>query len=392
MKLMTEQKQAINSVGLFTDSFTPMVDGVATVVESSAFQMYLRNIQVCVVAPSCGHAKREPFDVLRYPSFLFSTRRQYRSNLPFAERYIANQLKNRRLEIVHAHSPFFSGKVALKFAKEHKIPLVATFHSKFKDNLKQIIPSEFIVNQAIKTIIRFFEQADEVWIPQASVEQTMREYGYRGKVEVVENGCYYVPPADIASLKAEVRKKLGILSEETVYLFVGQHIYEKNVKLILDSLAKIDKQTYRMLFVGTGYAEKDFRKLACELNIDDRVEFVGLISDRRQLAEYYVAADLFLFPSLYDTSAIVMKEAAAFATPSVVIKNSTIAENIIDNRNGFLTENSVSSFAEKLILLQKDKNKVAQAGLAAQASLTRSWADITDELTERYASLIARNA
>jgi len=37
-------------------------------------------------------------------------------------------------------------------------------------------------------VIRFFEKADEVWIPKAAVEETIREYGFKGKVVVVENG------------------------------------------------------------------------------------------------------------------------------------------------------------------------------------------------------------
>lgn len=382
----------LHTVGLFTDSFSPMIDGVATVVKNYASEMHKLGLPVCVVAPSCQTTVNEPFTVFRYASLALPLRKPYRAGLPFADYVIYNKLQNSNLGIIHAHSPFYSGNIALNFARKHKIPLIATFHSKFKDNFTKIIPSEFIVNQIIKKLVSFYEQADEVWIPQRSVEATIREYGYKGKVEVIENGCDFAQPRDVGLHKHLAREKLGIFPSETMYLFVGQHIYEKNIELILRALEKIKHTDFKMFFVGAGYAEKNFRKFASQLNICNKVEFVSLIEDREQLAEYYAAADLFLFPSLYDTSAIVVREAAAFATPSVIIRNSTISEIIVDNQNGFLTENTVLSFAEKLIFLQNEKQKLVQAGRSAQATLTRSWENITAEVTERYANLIKRKS
>jgi glycosyltransferase involved in cell wall biosynthesis len=383
-------KNIIKGVGLFTDSFSPMIDGVSTVVKNYATQMQRLGISVCVLAPSCQSAVNEHFTVLRYLSLPVPLRKPYRYGFSLFNNNLHKQLSNNDLEIIHAHSPFFSGKVALKFAKKNKIPFVATFHSKFKDNFSQLIPSKFIVNQAIKHIISFYEQADEVWIPQAAVEQTMREYGYKGKVEVVENGCDFSPPKNIDLYKKSARQNLGISPDETLYLFVGQIIYEKNIELILNALEKIRHTNFKMIFVGAGYAENNFHKKAKSLNINYKVKFVGLISNREHLADYYAAADLFLFPSLYDTSAIVVREAAAFATPSVIVRNSTVSEIIHDNKNGFLIENSVLSLAEILLSLQKEKKKLAQIGQAAQTTINRSWADVTDEVTERYVNLIKR--
>ena len=82
-------------------------------------------------------------------------------------------------------------------------------------------------------IIRFFEKADEVWIPQASVEETIREYGYKGKVEIVDNGNDFASKNPIEPIKKAARKDLNIPEAEMVFLFVGQHIWEKNTRLII---------------------------------------------------------------------------------------------------------------------------------------------------------------
>lgn len=76
-------------------------------------------------------------------------------------------------------------------------------------------------------MIDFYSQADEVWIPQASVEETLREYGYKGRVEVVDNGNDFAADIRIDLLRNEGRSMLGVPHGEPVLLFVGQHIYEK---------------------------------------------------------------------------------------------------------------------------------------------------------------------
>src|ERR1035437_405065 len=133
-----------------------------------------------------------------------------------------------------------------------------------------------------------------------------------------------------------------------VFLFVGQHIWEKNTRLIVESLAQIKDLHFKMFFIGIGYAASDLKQLVEELGLNDKVKFVGMITDRDKLKEYYAAADLFLFPSIYDNAPLVIREAGAMHTPSILVEGSSSAENVIDNFNGFLVKNSIESFVEKL--------------------------------------------
>ena len=103
-----------------------------------------------------------------------------------------------------------------------------------------------------------------------------------------------------------------------------------------------------------------------------------------------MAADLFLFPSLYDNAPLVVREAAALHTPSVLIDGSTAAAVIKDRTNGFLTGNSKEAFAGKIQLILKDKPLLKKVSLNASETLARPWKDIADEVSDRYASLIKR--
>lgn len=68
-----------------------------------------------------------------------------------------------------------------------------------------------------------------MWIPQAAVEETLREYGYKGRIEVVDNGNDFAGTPFLQSVRQEARRTLGIRSGEFMFLFVGQHIWEKNL-------------------------------------------------------------------------------------------------------------------------------------------------------------------
>jgi len=103
-----------------------------------------------------------------------------------------------------------------------------------------------------------------------------------------------------------------------------------------------------MYFIGTGYAFDDMKQMVIDHGLDDKTEFKGLILERELIKKYYAAADLFLFPSIYDNAPLVVREAGALQTPSVLVKGSTASEIITDNLNGFLIENSAESLANKI--------------------------------------------
>ena len=267
--------------------------------------------------------------------------------------------------------------------------MVATFHSKYRDDFSQTLSSKVVVDQIIKRIVSFYEKADEVWVPQASVKDVIKDYGYKGNVEVVPNGSDLVADYPEAYF-VEARKQLGIQPDDFVCLFVGQHVWQKNVRLIIEALERVKDTPFKMFFVGNGYAADEMKRLVREKGLNDKITFVGTVTDRERVKRYYAAADLFLFPSLYDTDGLVVKEAAALQTPSVVVETATAASVIKDNENGFLIPNEVEAFANRLRELIHDPQRVRMVGVQASRTLVRSWEDVVGEVLERYNRLIAR--
>ena len=296
-------------------------------------------------------------------------------------------------EIIHAHCPFTSGALALHLARKKHIPLVATFHSKYRQDFERAIPYKHIVDRVINRIVHFYEQADEVWIPQASVEPTLREYGYKGEVVVVDNGSdMQIPLSELYDYKRQVRKDLNISEKTPVFLFVGQHIWEKNIAFLLEALARLNDIPFRCYMVGTGYAEEEIKNRICLLGLQEKVIMKGVIQNRQQLQSFYAAADLFLFPSLYDNAPLVLREAAAMHTPAVLIKDSTAAENIRDGWNGLLSNATIEDYASVIRFGINHRDVLLRLGDNAANSLVRSWEDIVDEVNNRYIEIINRYA
>lgn len=385
------EDDAIKTIGIFNDSFPPIMDGVSLTAQNYAYWLHQKNQPVCVVTPkSPNYTDNEPYPIYRYTSIPLIDRKPYRIGLPKIDFSLTNKLEQISFGLVHAHCPFSAGRLALSIAKKQHIPFIATFHSKFRDDFEHSVHNKWMAKLMTNEVIRFFEKADEVWIPQASVEETIREYGFRGKLEVVDNGNDFASLEPIEPIKSQARKDLNINEKDTVFLFVGQHIWEKNTRLIVESLEQIKDLSFKMFFIGVGYASDDLKSLVEELGLNDKVEFIGMIAERERIKQYYAAADLFLFPSIYDNAPLVIREAAALQTPSVMIEGSSSAGNITNDFNGFLTENTLESFSAKLRELINSPEKTRIAGINASQSLARSWESVTEEVLDRYKKLMMR--
>lgn len=377
-------------IGLFNDSFPPVMDGVAMTVYNYAYWLNQGGHPVGVITPFAkGERFAEPFPVFRYPSLPVPTRKPYRWGLHYLWTPVLSQIHQTQFDIVHGHSPFSSGRLAMTLAKKQDVPFVMSFHSKFREDFEHSVKSPLIVDWMIQHIMEVFEAADEVWISQKGVEEVIRSYGFKGKTEVVEVGNDFANNTQREVWRAEKREALGLAPEMPLFLFVGQQTVEKNIPFLLDSL-RLLHMPFRMILIGDGYGLENFRKQVVDNGLQEQVSFTGTITNRDELVAYYAAADLFLFPSLYDTAGLVIREAAALKTPSLLIEGSTAAGAIQDNVNGFLAPNDTASYALRLAQIMGDRLLLGQVSLGAEQTLARSWENIALEVSDRYQALIRR--
>lgn len=374
-----------NVIGQFNDSFAPITDGVGNVVKNYAYWLNEKQYGDCyVITPSFpGYTDNETFEVLRYRSLPMPLRYPYRAGLAAFDVPFRKKLKNIHFDIIHAHSPFSSGRLALSIARRRNIPIIATFHSKFYDDFKDAVKSSAAARLLLKYVMAFFNKVDCVWTVSETTVQTMREYGFYGDVEVVGNGI------DLSGEERAWESDLPC-ADCARLLYVGQLVWHKNLKLLILALKMLKDSGFRfqMTMVGEGSAQQAVKRFVQRLGLAGDFIFTGKITSRDEIKSIYKRADLNLLPSVYDTFSLVVREAAALGRPSLVIRGSCAAEGVEDGYNGFLSDNDVSSYASCIQKAASDIKLLRAAGGNARNTLSRSWEDVVDEVAQRYADII----
>lgn len=385
------------TVGLFNDSFFPVTDGVVMVVDNYARR--LSNFcNVIVFVPSYLFSK---FDDTTLP---YKVVRCYSLDVPFLDyslpipkldyRFIRN-LNKYNLDIVHIHSPFSLGAAGLKYAKLHHIPCVATMHSQFKRDFKRALKSEMLANKFTYKLMKVYNKCDLCFAVNKEVARIyFEEYHYKTMPRVLLNATDMEPVEDNNKTYKGLDKKYNIKWNVKVFLFVGRLNILKNILFIVDSLSVLKQKKpslkFKMLFVGVGQDEDKLKERIKELNLEKEVLLVGKIEDRIELASIYKRADLFLFPSVYDASSLVQIEAASQKTPGVFLKNTATSSTITDNVNGFLSEETVGAYSDKIIEVMENKELYKKVSNNAYYDLYRTWDEAVDEIYEIYKDLIAK--
>lgn len=387
-------------VCLLNDSFPPVIDGVANVVMNYGRIMQEENLaNVAVGTPRYpGVSYYEyPYMVIPYQSFdTTKIVNGYRAGNPVDIKEI-HDLIDFNPDIIHSHCPVSSNILARIIRANTQAPLVFTYHTKFDIDIAKAVKNKFVQEETIRMLVSNIEACDEVWVVSEGAGENLRSLGYNGDYRVVSNGVDFAKGKVDIDTVMKVTKDYDLPMDVPVYLFVGRIVKYKGLPIILDALKMLaDKgQKFRMVIVGSGPDEEEIKDKARSLGLYDNPDnkdsyciFTGAISDRNVLRAWNTRADLFLFPSTYDTNGIVVREAAACGLASVLIKDSCAAEGITDGRNGYLIEENAESMAALLKRLGYDIESMGGVGQHAMDEIYISWEDSVHAAYDRYCEII----
>ncbi len=375
------------TVGLFNDSFPPNIDGVANTVVNYARIIQEKYGRSVVVAPKYKHVVDDyDFKVIRYQSLpTDKTRIRYRTGNPFSINAL-RKVSKENLDLIHCHSPFTAAMLAKNANPRHRLPVVMTYHTKFDDDIAFTVKNKSLRKMAGAIVVNSFNYADEVWTVSHGCAKSLRALGYQGDYRVMVNGADITLEPASDEIMRKVQADTGYHSGELVFMYCGRMQWYKGIKIILDSLVKVKAAgvRFRMIFVGGGYELEDIKTYARKVGLMNQTLFTGPIYDRALLKGYFTRADLFLFPSTYDTAGLVVMEAAACRTPSVLIKDSCASEIVTDGRNGYISEENADSFAATIQSAIHDRSSLAQTGEIAAKEVYLSWEDSVAIAYKRY--------
>ncbi len=382
------------TICLLNDSFPPVIDGVANAVKNYADIIHQTGEDVVVVTPSHPESDDRvfPYPVIRYPSLDFRKMTGgYTAGIPFSPA-IARQLSGRKVALLHAHCPIASTILGRELRRALNAPLVMTYHTKFDIEIGKMVKGKLLRASSTKALVQNISACDEVWAVSSGAAENLRSMGYEGSCIVMPNGVD-LPLGKVSQARIAAATQGYDLPEGLpLFLFVGRIMWYKGLRIIADALAmqKAQGRDFRMVFIGSGADAQEVQAYIRRLGIEDKCIFTGAIRDRETLRAWYSRADLFLFPSTFDTNGLVVREAAASSLGAVLIAGSCAAEGITHGVNGLLIEENAQSLSACLTQVMQQPQQMAQIGANAARDLYLSWQDAVRAARERYQIVIDR--
>jgi len=395
---MLRQKRRIMRVSLLNDSFPPVIDGVANVVLNYAEILEKEKLaEVMVGTPEYPGTDYSvyPYKVIPYKSFdTTKIASGYRTGTPFDLIELKN-MADFNPDIIHVHCPMTASYVARMLRVKADAPIVFTYHTKYDEDIAKVVKSEFLRKETAKALVNNIEACDEIWVVSEGAGENLRSLGFQGDYRVMGNGVDFAKGRVDQATVAEVTKDYDLPEGIPVFLFVGRIIDYKGIGVIVDAMTILKEAgiDFRMVFVGGGPDMEKYKSLVVERGLSDNSEcgkcmFTGPVYDRNILRAWNTRADVFVFPSTFDTNGIVVREAAACGLASILIKGSCAAEGITDGRNGYLIEKTPEDLAELLKNIITDLDKVHQVGQNAMDEIYISWSDCVHQAYNRYGEII----
>ena len=334
------------NIGLFTDTYFPQLSGVATSIQTLKNALEKNGHSVFIFTttdPHLGKGTIEPnvFRVSSVPFVSFTDRRIAFRGL-FQATKIAKEVK---LDIVHTQTEFSMGMIGKYVAHSLGIPAIHTYHTMYEDYLHYVLNGHLLKPYHVKQFIKaYLHNMDGVVAPSERVKETLTRYGVTIPMRIIPTGV------DLTAInenpRRDVRKELGIDSNEKVILTLSRVAAEKKIDQILDVLPTVLEIEPNVKFViaGDGPDVQPLKDQVARLSLEDYVIFAGSV-EHSDVGNYYRMADLFVSASDTETQGLTYIEALAAGTKCVVY-STDYTEHVFDNKelgSTFTTKNEMTN-------------------------------------------------
>ena len=374
----------------FIDNYFPVIDGVTETVHE-----YARHMNAVVVCPAMERRYLEKHS-FPYPLLVSATVRipfsRYASAVPRFDRKLEKEIAETKPDIFHFHSPSLLGEYAVNLGRKMNLPVVATFHSKIYDAILEFTKSHAIAKAVTSRTVKLYERCDEVWACSEETGETLRSYGYTKPYFVMPNGTDTSFPGNVQDLKERAVSVFSLPREKHILLFVGQMIWYKNQRLILDAFRLLREQgddNWFLVMAGSGKDEREIQRYAASLGLESRVLFTGLVRDRDLLRGLYLNAGLLFFPSVFDNAPLVLREAAVLGVPALLAEGSNAAAAVRKNENGFTAEPTPEAMCAEILRIFSEENPVL-VGKNARKTIPLAWDKLMPMVLSRYQEIIGK--
>jgi len=375
-------------IGLFTDTFPPHINGVATSVLMLKKALEKKGHQVFVVTvnnENMEYKYEENEHIIRIPGIPIGIY-DYRLTSIYPIKAV-NTIRNWNLDVIHSHTEFGIGTFARFMSKQFGIPLVHTYHTMYEDYIHYVTKGYF--DSSSKKIVEYLtlfycdKTANELIVPTKKTYDLFKEkYEVNKNIHIIPTGIeldrFYTENVDKNKVK-ELKKNYQILKDEFTIVFVGRLAKEKNIQFLIENHKELVKHNsdVKLLIIGDGPDMEECDKLTQKLKLTENIILVGKVP-YDEMPCYYQLADAFVTASTTETQGLTVIEAMAAGIAPVCIKDESFESVIIDGLNGYLfnNKNEYIKIMKKLIDNRDELTVLAkQARLNAEAHSSKYYAE-----------------
>jgi len=197
---------------------------------------------------------------------------------------------------------------------------------------------------------------------------------------------------DRMDVRRNTRREFGIGNSDLVMVFVSMNFEIKGLDDILLSLARLkaQKKNFKFMVIGKGDIKK-YQKMAQQAQIQSDVIFTGPMN-KGKLIQIYLAADLYIMLSKFDTFGMVVLEAMAAGLPVIISSRVGAADLVRENENGFVIRDTsnANDTAAKLSMLFDEKLRRSMSVRASQTAAENTWNSVVKKYLALYEDVLGK--
>jgi len=367
-------------IAIFTDTFTPQVNGVTKTLNKLKEYMDLNGIEYKFFVPAEG----DPSNTQRTISFYSIRFHLYPECKIALPRYgeVKSVLDNFKPDLIHIVTPFSVGLMGLKYGRENRIPIVSSYHTNFVEYFKYY-KLQFLEGFYWKYFNWFHSFCHINFCPSLDTLTKLQKKGITN-LKIWDRGIeanLYTPE----NYSKEIRGKY-VKKDEKLILYVGRIAAEKELDVLLKAAIILNQKNsaYKLLIIGEGPQLDELKELSIPNVIFGGYKF------GHELQQIYASADVFAFPSSTETYGNVILEAMASGLSVIATYEGGVKENLLDGING-LTFKAGSSLdmANKIeTLLNNHQLRISLAQNAREHAIKKSWHRVFERLFADYQSIV----
>lgn len=302
--------------------------------------------------------------------------------------FAGSKINKGNFSLVHSHERIFAADIFTMHGIPHRywIHNIRRKQMNLFDRATAWVEKKLVYEGNCKKFVAVSNLTKDIFLQEYKIEPD--------KVSVINPGIdlndYAVQDKD--SIRNSIRKELGFNISDPVILFASMNFEIKGLDDIFLSLAKLKAQNrkFKLIVAGKG-DEKKYTSLAEQAKIASDVIFTGPVC-KEKLIKLYLAGDLYVMLSKFDTFGMVVLEAMAAGLPVIISSNVGAKDIVQEDKNGFVVSNTSDTdyTAAKIAMLLDENICRRMASSALQTAKQNTWDEVTKKYSDIYGNLLGQ--